>query len=70
VKPCARCTIPDVDPATGEASAQGEVNAVLRAYRANEAMGGAITFAMNGIILSGTDATLRVGQDVTANWNF
>jgi hypothetical protein len=70
VKPCARCTIPDVNPATGEASPEGEVNQVLRAYRANEAMGGAVTFAMNGIILSGADATLRVGQDVTANWNF
>ena len=31
---------------------------------------GAITFAMNAIVLEGFDATLRVGQDVTANWRF
>jgi uncharacterized protein len=68
VKPCTRCTIPDVDPATGVASP--EVNAALRAYRANDAMNGAITFAMNAIVLEGFDAMLRVGQDVTANWRF
>lgn len=68
VKPCTRCTIPDVDPATGVASP--EVNAALRTYRSNEAMKGAITFAMNAIVLQGFDATLRVGQAVTANWRF
>ncbi|HTH77542.1 MAG TPA: MOSC N-terminal beta barrel domain-containing protein [Ramlibacter sp.] len=68
VKPCTRCTIPDVDPATGTSSP--EVNAALRAYRSNAAMNGAITFAMNAIVLQGFDATLRVGQDVTANWRF
>lgn len=68
VKPCTRCTIPDVDPATGVASP--EVGAMLRSYRSNEAMNGAITFAMNAIVLEGIEATLRVGQDVTANWAF
>jgi len=68
VKPCTRCTIPDVNPATGESSP--EVNAALRAYRANEAMNGALTFAMNAIVLEGFDATLRVDQEVTSNWNF
>ncbi len=68
VKPCTRCTIPDVDPATGISSP--EVNAALRAYRSNDAMKGAITFAMNAIVLAGFDATLRVGQEVTANWRF
>jgi uncharacterized protein YcbX len=68
VKPCSRCSIPDVDPATGISSP--EVNQVLRAYRSNAAMNGAITFAMNAIVLEGFDATLRVGQDVTANWRF
>jgi hypothetical protein len=33
-------------------------------------MNGAITFAMNAIVLEGVGATLRVGQDVTANWKF
>jgi len=68
VKPCTRCTIPDIDPATAVSSP--EVNAALRAYRANDAMNGAITFAMNAIVLEGIDAVLRVGQDVTANWKF
>jgi hypothetical protein len=68
VKPCTRCSIPDVDPATGESSP--EVGATLRTYRSNEAMNGAITFAMNAIVLEGFDATLRVGQEVTAHWKF
>lgn len=68
VKPCARCSIPDIDPATGTSSP--EVNEALRAYRSNAAMNGAITFAMNAIVLEGFDATLRVGQEVTANWRF
>lgn len=68
VKPCTRCTIPDVDPATGTSSP--EVGEALRAYRSNAAMNGAITFAMNAIVLEGLDATLRVGQEVTANWRF
>ncbi|HEY8048200.1 MAG TPA: MOSC N-terminal beta barrel domain-containing protein [Ramlibacter sp.] len=68
VKPCTRCTIPDVDPATAQQSTI--VADTLRAYRANERIGGAITFAMNAVVLEGVDATLRVGQDVTANWAF
>lgn len=68
VKPCVRCSIPDIDPATGESSP--EVGATLRTYRSNDVMDGAITFAMNAIVLEGLDATLRVGQEVTANWKF
>jgi uncharacterized protein YcbX len=68
VKPCTRCSIPDVDPATGRSSP--EVNQVLRSYRSNAAMDGALTFAMNAIVLEGFDATLRVGQEVSANWRF
>ena len=68
VKPCARCPIPDIDPATAESAPS--VSEALRAYRANEIAGGAITFGMNAIILEGIDAKLRVGQGVTANWRF
>jgi len=68
VKPCIRCTIPDVDPATAEQGSS--VNEVMRAYRSNERMGGGLTFAMNAITLEGIDATLRVGQDVTGSWAF
>jgi len=68
VKPCARCTIPDVDPATAATSTV--VADTMRSYRANDIVGGAVTFAMNCIVLEGLDATLRVGQEVTANWAF
>jgi uncharacterized protein len=68
VKPCARCSIPDIDPATGEAS--GDVSAALRAYRSNPLLDGAVTFGMNAVVLRGLEQTLRVGQAVTANWRF
>jgi uncharacterized protein len=65
VKPCARCTIPDVDLQTGK---QGTAVAdMLQSYRANPIMDGAITLGMNAIILAGEGATLRVGQAVGAN---
>lgn len=68
VKPCARCPVPDIDPATAESAPH--VSQALRAYRSNEVMNGAITFGMNAIVLQGLDARLRVGQRVTSNWRF
>ncbi|MEJ6020847.1 MOSC domain-containing protein [Ramlibacter sp. PS4R-6] len=68
VKPCPRCPIPDIDPATAESTPY--VSEALRQYRSNPIVDGAITFGMNAIVLEGIDATLRVGQDVTANWVF
>jgi uncharacterized protein len=68
VKPCARCPIPNVDPATGESSP--EVSDALQAYRANEIVGGAVTFGMNVIVVRGVEQTLRVGQAVSGNWRF
>jgi uncharacterized protein YcbX len=68
VKPCARCPIPDIDPATGESSPA--VGDALRSYRRDERVGGAITFGMNAIVVAGVDQTLRVGQAVEADWNF
>ncbi len=68
VKPCPRCPIPDVDPATAEIDPQ--VSATLRSYRSNERMRGAVTFGMNAIVLEGAERTLRVGQQVTAHWRF
>jgi uncharacterized protein len=68
VKPCARCTIPDVDLQSGK---QGTAVAdMLQSYRANPIMDGAVTFGMNAIILTGEGATLRVGQAVGANYSF
>jgi uncharacterized protein YcbX len=68
VKPCARCPIPDIDPATGESTPL--VSQALRGYRSNPVVGGAVTFGMNAIVLEGADATLRVGQAVRASWHF
>lgn len=67
-KPCARCSIPNVNPVTGVASP--EVNDTLQGYRANAQMKGAITFGMNAFIQGGVGATLRVGQKVSGNFKF
>lgn len=68
VKPCARCSIPDVDLATGAAGRA--VGDVLQQYRANAKLDGALTFGMNAVIVEGIDCTLRVGQTVSASWRF
>jgi uncharacterized protein len=68
VKPCGRCTIPNVDPATGESSP--EVGDTLQAYRQSELLKGAVTFGMNAIVVQGAEQELRVGQLVTADWRF
>jgi uncharacterized protein YcbX len=68
VKPCPRCPIPNVDPATGQSSP--EVGDMLQAYRSNPAVGGAVTFGMNLIAVQGVDQVLRVGQAVTADFKF
>ncbi|SEA75546.1 MOSC domain-containing protein [Variovorax sp. YR216] len=68
VKPCARCPIPDIDPAT--AASSPEVGDTLRTYRADPRVDGAITFGMNAIVLAGVDHALRVGQRVGANLRF
>lgn len=68
VKPCARCTIPDVDPAT--AATGHEVGDTLAGYRADARVDGGITFGMNAIVLEGFERSLRVGQPATGTLNF
>ncbi|MGV3572204.1 MAG: MOSC domain-containing protein [Ramlibacter sp.] len=68
VKPCARCPIPNVDPATAEVDPI--VTDTLQGYRRNELLGGAISFGMNLIVVQGEELTLKVGQEVTADWKF
>jgi uncharacterized protein len=68
VKPCARCPIPDIDPATAISSP--EVGDTLRSYRADPRVDGAITFGMNAIVLQGVEYMLRRGQPVVANLRF
>jgi uncharacterized protein len=68
VKPCTRCPIPDIDPATGLSSP--EVGDMLRTYRADARVDGRITFGMNCIVVSGVEQMLKVGQAVGANYRF
>ena len=68
VKPCARCPIPDIDPQTAVSSP--EVGDMLRSYRADARVDGAITFGMNAIVLQGVEHALKVGQPVGGNLRF
>ena len=68
VKPCGRCPIPDIDPATAQASP--EVGDMLRRYRQDKRLDGAITFGMNAIVRQGAGQVLRVGQRVAAHLRF
>jgi uncharacterized protein YcbX len=68
VKPCSRCTIPDVDPQTAE---QGHaVGDVLAAYRTDARLQGAITFGMNAVIVEGIERMLKVGMTGGASYKF
>ena len=68
VKPCARCTIPNVDPAT--AATSNEPGDTLAGYRADARVKGGITFGMNAVVVSGFERSLRVGQAALASWHF
>ena len=68
VKPCTRCTVPNVDPATGVAT--NEPGDTLAGFRADPRMDGALTFGMNAVVLSGVEHTLRRGQALRATWAF
>lgn len=71
VKPCVRCTIPDIDPADGEVDSA--VNPVLQSYRADERMKGALTFGMNAVVSAGLvpaasddpEPQLSVGMEIS-----
>jgi uncharacterized protein len=68
VKPCARCPIPDVDPAT--AATGHAVRDALAAYRADARLDGAITFGMNAVIVEGIERALKVGMTGIATFRF
>ncbi len=68
VKPCARCPIADVDPATGEPG--HVVGDVLASYRADARMNGALTFGMNAVIVGGIERVLRNGLRGCATYAF
>ena len=66
VKPCARCSIPDVDPATGVPD--GRLSPVLRTYRQDRRLMGAVTFGMNAIVRRGVGQMLHEGMRANGHW--
>jgi uncharacterized protein YcbX len=68
VKPCARCTIPDVDPLTADTG--HEVGDALQGYRADARLDGAVTFGMNAVIVEGVERMLRAGMTGRASYRF
>lgn len=68
VKPCPRCPIPNIDPATAQSSPT--VGDTLQGYRQDARQGGAATFGMNAIVLDGVDTVLRVGQMAESAYRF
>lgn len=71
VKPCPRCPIPDIDPATGALDpAEPRVSDVLASYRADARVGGAVSFGMNAIVVEGIERVLRVGLAGRASIRF
>ncbi|MCW5656379.1 MAG: MOSC N-terminal beta barrel domain-containing protein [Burkholderiaceae bacterium] len=68
VKPCTRCSIPDVDPESGEAG--HAVGDELAAYRADARMDGQVTFGMNAIVEEGLERRLAVGTRGQATIRF
>ncbi|MDO8419248.1 MAG: MOSC N-terminal beta barrel domain-containing protein [Rubrivivax sp.] len=66
-KPCTRCSIPNVDPAT--AATGHEPGDTLAGYRADPRMNGGITFGVNAVVAEGFECTLRVGQAVQVRLN-
>ena len=68
VKPCPRCPVPNINPATAISSPT--VGDMLQTYRQDARVGGSITFGMNAITLQGFDAVLRVGQAVGGRFRF
>lgn len=68
VRPCTRCEIPDIDPATAEPG--HAVGDALRGYRADARVGGRITFGMQAVIVGGVDRVLRAGMAGAATYRF
>jgi uncharacterized protein YcbX len=68
VKPCVRCSIPNVDPISAQTSP--EPGDTLASFRADARMKGGITFGMNAVIIEGHEHLLRTGQSVAARWHF
>ena len=67
VKPCVRCTVPNVDPMTGDVGL--EPGATLAAYRTRVDAGGT-TFGVNAIVAAGAGSQLSVHDPVEVKLTF
>ena len=67
VKPCVRCTVPNVDSSTGEAGF--EPGDTLASYR-NDVRAGGVTFGVNAVIESGAGVPVVVGDAVDLSLRF
>lgn len=71
-KPCPRCPMPNINPATAVSSP--EVGDTLQSYRSDARVNGAITFGMNAYVVdemgAGFAHTLRVGDACWADFSF
>lgn len=65
LKPCSRCSMVDIDPATGQIDPG--ILSTLHDYRRDPRLEGAVTFGMNLRVLEGFDRLLAVGQSVRAH---
>ncbi|AOB30719.1 molybdenum cofactor biosysynthesis protein [Bordetella sp. H567] len=65
VKPCTRCSIPDVDQATGQRG--DEPGLTLTATRSAEV---GVVFGQNAIADARPGAALRVGDAISVEWDF
>lgn len=66
VKPCARCSIPDVNPDSADPG--HAVTDALMGYRRDTRLDGALTFGMNTIVRAGAGSELAVGQTGWGTW--
>lgn len=65
VRPCTRCSIPDIDPRT--AVRHDEPGRTLAGYRN---LGGGVVFGQNAIVNAPADARLKVGDEVAIELDF
>ncbi len=67
VKPCVRCTVPNVDPKTGNAGFEpGDTLATFR----NDVRAGGLTFGVNAIVESGAGVQLSIGDAAEVSLRF
>lgn len=67
VKPCVRCTVPNVDPVTAEPGF--EPGATLATFR-NDTRAGGLTFGVNAIVAAGAGTRLATGDAVEVSLRF